>query len=79
MTNPKISITTRLIFIKCYVLLLGVEKWTISEMSGSLQNMDPEAHAANKLNKAHHKRGSDSYRMEGMVEGKRGRGRQRLK
>ena len=27
----------------------------------SIRNVDPEAHAANKLDKTHHERGSDSY------------------
>ena len=36
LTNPKLSITSRLRFIKCYVwstLLYGVETWTISKTS----------------------------------------------
>ena len=35
-TNPKLSITSRIRFIKCYVwstLLYGVETWTISKIS----------------------------------------------
>ena len=34
----------------------------ITSAPGSIRNVDPEAHAANKLDMTHHVRGSDSYR-----------------
>ena len=55
MTNPKLSITSRIRFIKCYLwstLLYGVENGpTIAAAPKNLQNMDNEANAKNKLDK----------------------------
>ena len=40
-----------------------VEHWqNVTGAPESIRNVDPEAHAANKLDKTHHERGSDSYR-----------------